>query len=68
MQGKLVEAEPLYKRALKTREKAFKSNYPEVAEELEKMAKLYKEMGKGDEAKRFEERARKIRLKTTLET
>jgi lipopolysaccharide biosynthesis regulator YciM len=63
MQGKYAEAEPLYKRSLKILEKAFGPDHPHVATVLENMAELYKKMGKEDEVKRFEERAKKIRSK-----
>jgi lipopolysaccharide biosynthesis regulator YciM len=58
----LLEAEPLYKRALKMLEKTVRPNYPLVATVCEKMAELYKKIGKEDQAERLEARARRIRL------
>jgi tetratricopeptide (TPR) repeat protein len=62
-QGKYAEAEPLHKRALKIREKALGPEHPEVAAVCENMAELCRQIGKEDEAKKFEARARKIRSK-----
>ncbi len=62
-QGKYAEAEPLYKRALKIREKALGKNHPHVATVCENMAELYKKIGKESKAEKLEERARKIRSK-----
>ncbi len=60
-QGKYAAAEPLYKRARAIVEKALGPNHPHVATTLENMARLYKETGRVDEAKRLEERAKAIR-------
>ena len=40
-QGKYVEAEPLYKRALVIREKALGPNHPDVAQSLNNLALVY---------------------------
>ena len=59
-QGKHGEAEPLYKQALAIYEKVLGPDDPNVATVLLNMAKFYKKIGKGDEAKRLEERAKGI--------
>ncbi len=62
-QGKYIESEDFYKQALAIFEKALGPNHPQVATVLENMTELYKKMGNEEEAKKFEERARKIRSK-----
>lgn len=62
-QSKYVEAEPLHKRALAIYENALRPDHPDVATVLENMAQFYEKIGKKDEARRFEEQAKKIRLK-----
>jgi hypothetical protein len=54
-------AEPLFKRSLKISEKALGKNHPHVATVCENMAELCRQIGKEDEAKRLEARARRIR-------
>jgi tetratricopeptide (TPR) repeat protein len=61
IQGKYIEAESLYKRALAIWEKAFGPEDLNVATVLENMVELYKEIGKRDEGEKLEARARKIR-------
>jgi hypothetical protein len=60
-QGKYSEAEPLHKRSLAIRETALGKDHPTVALALENMARCSEEMWKLEEAKRFKERAMKIR-------
>lgn len=60
-QGKYSEAEPLLKRSLAIREKAFDPNHPDVAAVLENMAACCKKLGKKNEANNFKDRAKKIR-------
>ena len=62
-QGKYAAAEPLYKRALALWEKALGADHPHVATVLGNMAEFYKKIGRNDEAKGFEERAKAIRLR-----
>jgi tetratricopeptide (TPR) repeat protein len=62
-QGKYVEAELLYKRALAISEKALGKDHPEVATVLENMAVLYEKIWKKDKAKELAERVKKIRSK-----
>jgi hypothetical protein len=57
----LLEAEPLYKLALKIGGKTLRPNHPNVATVCENMAKLCRHIGKEDEAEKLEARARKIR-------
>ena len=59
--GKYSEAEPLLKRSLAIREKAFGSNHPDVTVVLENMAACCKKLGKKNEANNFKDRAKKIR-------
>jgi hypothetical protein len=59
-----AEAETLYKRALLIAEEALGRNHPYVAVTCGNMAELYRQIGKEDEADRFELRARRIRSKT----
>ncbi len=60
-QDKHAQAEPLFKRALAIREKTLGPNHPHVATVLKNMGRLYRETGRVEEAKRFEERAQAIR-------
>ncbi len=60
-QGRYAEAEPLYERALEIYEKALGSAHPKVAIVLENMAVFYKQIGRMDEAKSLEERAKGLR-------
>jgi len=62
-QGKYSEAEPFYKQALAISEKALGPEHPQVATVCENMAGLYRQIGKEDEAEKFEARARRIRSK-----
>jgi tetratricopeptide (TPR) repeat protein len=59
-QGNYAAAEPLYKRSLAIFEKAGSPDHPQVATTLENMAELYRSMGKEDEAKKLEERGKRI--------
>jgi tetratricopeptide (TPR) repeat protein len=62
-QGQYTEAEPLSKRALAIREKAFGSEHPNVATSLENYAGLLRLMDRPDEAEPLESRAKAIRVK-----
>jgi tetratricopeptide (TPR) repeat protein len=59
-QGNYAAAEPLYKRSLAIFEKAGGSEHPRVATVLEDMRELYRSMGREDEGKKLEERAKVI--------
>ena len=61
-QGKYVEAEPLYQRALAIYERVFGAAHPDVARVLGNMAGLYKNMGREEDARRVEERIQARRL------
>ncbi len=61
--GNNVEAESLYKRALAIWEKANGSDHPYVRIVLENTAKLYVSIGRKEEAKRLDERAKGITSK-----
>ena len=50
LQGKFVDAEPLYKRSLAIREKALGPEHPRVAGSLNNLAGLYYQQGKYNEA------------------
>ena len=56
-QGKYVEAEPLYKRALAIDEKAVGPEHPEVATILDNLASLYDAQGRYAEAEPLHKRA-----------
>ncbi len=56
-QGKYAEAEPLHKRALAIREKAFGPNHPDVASSLNGLGWLYYKQGKYDKAEPLHKRA-----------
>ncbi len=62
-QGRYIEAEPLYKRALVMLEKTLGTEHPEVARSLNNLAALYQAQGKYDEAEPFYKRALAIREK-----
>jgi len=55
------EAEPLYQRALRTREQQLGPQHPEVAASLNGLAELYREQGKYAEAEPLYQRALRIR-------
>lgn len=57
-------AEPLCKKALEIVERALGSVHPKVATSLNNLMELYKKVGKEEEAKRLEERAKKSVEKT----
>jgi tetratricopeptide (TPR) repeat protein len=56
-QDQHARAEPLYRRALEIREKAFGPDHPGVVMILENMAWLYREMGRDQDAELLERRA-----------
>jgi len=56
------KAEPHYKRALAIREKTLGPDHRRVANVLKNMAKLYREMGRDDEAKKMLVRAKRSAL------
>ncbi len=60
LQGKYVEAKPLYKRVLKIREKAFGKYHPDVAQSMSNLACLYYAQGKYDKAESHFKRALEI--------
>jgi tetratricopeptide (TPR) repeat protein len=60
-QGNYAEAESLYQQALAIVKKTLGPDHPYVATVLENISELYKETGRMNEAKRFEERANAIR-------
>ncbi|MCW5212814.1 tetratricopeptide repeat protein [Desulfobulbus sp. TB] len=62
-QGRYDEAEPLYKRTLKIREKQLGKEHPDVAESLNNLALLYYEKGRHDEVELLLKRALEIREK-----
>ena len=62
-QGKYVEAEPLYKRALAIFEKALGPEHSDVAAILENYAVLLRQTGRSAEANEMEARAKAIRAK-----
>ncbi|GBE05666.1 MAG TPA: tetratricopeptide repeat protein [Nitrospirae bacterium] len=59
-QGRYSEAVNVVKEALKVAENTFGPDHPNVATSLNNLAGLYKEIGKKDKAKKFEERAKRI--------
>ena len=61
--GKLTEAQPLFTRALATREKLLSPDHPDVADSLNSLADLYRTQGKYDEAEPLFTRALAIREK-----
>jgi hypothetical protein len=62
-QKKYAEAEPLYGRAIESREKVLGSNHPELAASLEGYAAMLRGAGRAAEAEPLETRARTIREK-----
>ncbi len=60
-QGRLAEAEPLFERSLKIRDKALGDEHPKVAESLENFALLLRATERTSEAEAMETRARTIR-------
>ena len=56
-QGKLAEAEPLYRRALAIREEKLGDDHPDVAQSLNNLALLLKTQGKLAEAEPLSRRA-----------
>ena len=60
-QGKYSDALKVTKEALEVAKRTFGSDHPDVATVLENLSELYKNIGKEDEAKRLEERAKIIR-------
>jgi tetratricopeptide (TPR) repeat protein len=60
-QGKYADAEPLFRRSLELRQKAFGPDHPYVAALLENMARCYREMGDTKEAEKLAARAKRIR-------
>ena len=59
--GDYEAAEPEYARALSIREKALGSGHPDVALILDRMASLYEQTGRHQEAQRLKSRAEDIR-------
>ena len=59
-QGRYADAEPLHKRALAIREKAFGPEHPNVAQGLANYAALLRETGRTAEANKMEARAKAI--------
>jgi tetratricopeptide (TPR) repeat protein len=59
-QGRYVEAEPLYQRALASLEQTVGRNHPDVAKVLENYAALLAATGRTQESKEMEERARAV--------
>jgi len=62
-QGRLAEAEPLYKRASELREKALPAGHPDVAASLNNVAYLYQMQGRLAEAEPLYKRALELREK-----
>jgi tetratricopeptide (TPR) repeat protein len=63
-QGQYAKAEPLYQRALASREKALGPEHPKVAISLENYALCLRDMGRPNEATPLEARAKAIRAKS----
>ncbi len=66
-QGRYVEAEPLFRRALAIRKQALGPNHPDVATSLENYASLLWETGRGARAASMEARATAIRAENAKE-
>ena len=66
-QGRHIEAEPLFKRALAIYEKALGPDHPIVAMSLENFADLLRRTGRDDEADELEASAKAIRAKDAEE-
>jgi tetratricopeptide (TPR) repeat protein len=62
-QDRHAEAEPLYLRALTTRNIALPPDHPDLAASLGNYATLLRETGRPDKAEKLESRARTIRAK-----
>src|SRR5262249_48365774 len=62
-QGKYSDAEDLYKRALKIRERALGPHHPDVAHTINNLANVYRVQGKYGEAEGLYKRALAIREK-----
>ena len=60
-QGQYAEAEPLVRRALAIREKAFGLDHPEVATSLENLAALCRATNRGEEAETLVKQVARIR-------
>ena len=61
IQGRFADAEPLYKRALAIKEKAFGPDHPDVAISLSNLAELYRVQGRYADAAPLNQRALAIR-------
>ena len=59
-QGKYTEAEPLYKRSLRIREKALGTDHPYVATSLNNLTGLYRATGRAADAETLEKEASRI--------
>jgi tetratricopeptide (TPR) repeat protein len=64
LEGRFLEAVPLYKRALAIKEKALGPTHPGLLDILDNLAQFYRETGREEEANIFEHRAIKIRSLT----
>ena len=62
-QGRFSEAEAVYQQALAHQESSLGSSHPEIANTLEKLAGLYKKLGRASDAEQAELRVRSIRGK-----
>src|SRR5271167_4300676 len=62
-QGRLAEAEPLYKRALTIRGKTLRPDDPDLVHSLSALADLYHEQGRNDEAEPLLKRSLTIQEK-----
>ena len=62
-QGKYAEAEPLYQRSLRIREKALGREHPDIALSLNNLATLYNNQGKYAEAEPLFQRSLAIHEK-----
>ena len=59
-QAQYAVAEPLYKRSLAIREKAYGPDHPKVATTLNNLAGLYWDTKRGKQAEKLEQRAARI--------
>ena len=66
-QGRYVEADPLFRRALAIRKQVLGPNHPDVATSLENYASLLWETGRGTRATSMEARAKAIRAESAEE-
>jgi nephrocystin-3 len=62
-QGRLTEAEPLFKRALDLYAKALPPGHPDVAQSVSNLAALYQMQGRLSEAEPLYKRALELRQK-----